>query len=124
MRLLFKCVPDERLVDWVRQTNRKLKESDMVKNPYYGTIKLSKDKGQASVLIEMSPIYPDFSYWAIVPLGMMLFFDTPLWAYVFLLPFVASYILHTTTFYQVIIYRSLRKHGYRGKLKWASPPPL
>lgn len=106
--------------EFIAETNQRLQAHDLVKNPFYGSMKVVKEDNGLTFLADLEPIYPGTAF---VYLGILYTAATlqisrrlSLW----LIPglfFFCIYGLFTWPFFYVMLRKGLRKKGYRGVIR-------
>lgn len=108
---------------FMQQSNERLQNDNIVKNPFNGRIKkIYSNKGKDSYVIIMNPIYPRIYLIGLFLMVVPLFF-TGFYVSWWLLPGAIIFslgIFWSKIFVLLGLFIGLRKHGYKGKVKYLS----
>jgi len=96
-------------VNYMSVVSKKLESNNMVDNPFTATVKHIGFEW----LIDINPIYPNYSIMGIIPFGIGLFTGIKFLIFVGLLILV-THIFFTSLFYFVVIKTQLKRSGYKG----------
>jgi hypothetical protein len=116
--LFIKTEATKEAEDFFKATIERSLSESIATNPFYSEITYRKGQYNLYAKINMRCLYPDFSLLGVVfLLAYYVFYG---WGYVMLIPFLISltHVIHTNTFYYLMIRLGLRKAGYKGKIKW------
>jgi len=116
---IIRVEKEKAALEFIDETNKRLSDSDLAKNPFYGSLKGLDHNDGYLVLVEMTPIWPvtPFVYLAILTAIGILLFHGPYMLYVIPFFFFAITWLWTETWLYIMLRLGLRKKGYIGKVK-------
>lgn len=104
--------------NFVTDTNNRLKEKNLLKNPFKGwATSITREEGKMLHIVNISPLYFNYPIFGWVLAGMMFMFNGLTW---WMLPGVilgSLMIFWLSPFYIMIYKAGLRKAGYKGKTK-------
>lgn len=110
---------DIKVIKYIKDTQKRLKSDDLVKNPFKATVKVIKnDDNNITTLFNMVPIWPNFPpiVALIMTVGLLMVSASP-WLFIIPLVFLALGFFWTDTFYYAIFKTGLKKAGYEGHVK-------
>ena len=109
---------DYHITKFIEETNKRLSNADLVKNPFYGSLKLINHKEENYLLVDMIPIYPvsPFVYLSALSAVIILVMGGPYYLYFFPMFLFAITLLWTDTFMYLFLFLGLRKNRYKGKI--------
>ena len=100
--------------NFIVETNKKLNESDFVRNPFKGELFSLGD----CVAVYMNPVYVNFPLYAgILAVVLALVFGARFWGFLPAAFFFLLSLMWTRFFYYILLRIGLRKAGYIGKIK-------
>ena len=107
--------------DFCRDTDKRLFNSDMVKNPFIGKVKTIKQKDKLLSIFDMRPVYPNFTAYVGIPMAvvMALFVHSYIW---FIFPFallMAGYFWNPSFMFWMAK-KGIKHAGYTGPIKRVS----
>jgi hypothetical protein len=106
--------------NFFRLVDKRLSESNIVRNPFKGYVRVFANKEELFIGLELDPVYPPVYYWGVV--WVFLFFI--IWGFTWwLLPGVILFSLiffYSRFFFYLFTIFGLRKAGYKGKVKLLS----
>lgn len=101
--------------DFMKDTKEKLKDYDIVKNPFKGGIVEFVDKN--IYVIEMTPVYYNFSVFGYVYILIIyVFIGLSLWAIPGIILVIMG-LFWSKYFFFFMLKIGLKKYGYKGKIK-------
>lgn len=111
---------NDAVASYVSTTNAKLKEANMLLNPFEGDVRLVKqEKGDDLHIVNISPLYFNFTIFGWLFVLMIFFFNKWHWSWL-MIPGIALgclSIFWMKMFYIFIYKKGLRKTGYKGNIK-------
>lgn len=112
----------EKINQFVKEFKEKTKNPDLFSNPYEAYIKKEKDFILIYLrLIWINPIYVAFIGTLIIIMGKGYI---PLWTLILTIPLWLGAFAFTKTFSIIALYYSLKKIGYKGKIKFLNDTQL
>ena len=115
----FEVDDTEELNSFMEEMQEKLKSPDLFQNPFTGFINKNKYKG-TYLMAYLHIIWINTIYIALmltITLFLVYSFSFS-WVHLFLIPLWLGSFMFTKTFTKIAMYFSLRKHGYKGKIKF------
>lgn len=119
--LFIKIQPDDTTIKYLEETNERLKEQNIVENPFTGYIKpIFQLYDHTIFAVKMTPIYPPFWWGGFITLPFLVLWKNSLWSWWYLpstIMLVAG-VLWTDWFILLGLTKGLRKKAkYRGKIE-------
>jgi hypothetical protein len=113
---------DKKIDEFVETMNNKLQNPNMFNNPFVGAIKKDKDFILLYLrLIWINPVYIAFILTLTIILGRSYI---SLWFLALAFPFWLGAFAFTKTFTMIALYFSLKRIGYKGKIKFLNDTQL
>lgn len=117
----FETEKSSEVLNWIKLTREKSKETDFVKNPFFFKIKRVTIKKRFLLCVDILPLYPNFTIYGWFGLiGSFLILGWGWWTWPFLALGCLGFFWSSPFFY-FMTKLGLRKNGYKGKIKMVLP---
>lgn len=106
---------------FVLKMQKKLSNPDLLQNPFTGFIKyIEAENPYLLIYLNLVWINPTFAF-LLLGVGLLIKFGLSLsWFHIFLIPLALGSFMFTKTFSKFALYYSMRRFGYKGKIKFMS----
>ena len=115
--LTFRTENDAVVEKFIKETQDRLTNPNLVKNPFHSKIIWFKNKEDITYILAIKPVYFNFTHyiWLIIFAWLFVF---KRWSNWLILPMFLGClgIFWSKSFYQFMLTKGLRKSGYKGKI--------
>lgn len=114
--LWFRIEPTDELLKFRNDTNKRLKEENLLTNPFKGFVEFIPPD---SLICFIKPIYPNFSYLGSLYIFGIIAFNGFVWTNWFIPGIIvqALYVFWSNAFFSFALSKGLKKAGYKGILE-------
>jgi len=110
----FETEESVELLRFIYETNVRLEEKNLVKNPFEGKIHTLIPN---TYIVRMEPVYPKFYLFGLLAFMVTVFFARSWVWYIPSLAILSTYFLWSRYFYYIFIILGSRKAGHKNRLK-------
>jgi hypothetical protein len=114
---------DEKVMQFVRDTNERIETGSITKSPFIGELKSYGFNGNCYIYFNIKSLYPNIGWYVIILLLIVVaYFRLSIWFTLLTIPFLLMEYFNTNYFFSYIMKKGLKKKGYTGKFILINEP--